>query len=158
MQLCHILDCYMYVLWSLLRSAHLFVVYYVILISELVHIYAHTKLLNVQLVWLTVFVGTLLLGVDLGFAVGVGFSLLVVVFKVALWVCIWCTETFLVCTFVSHAGSNTDIFILVTFFNIENFILCIVLPLLDPKPHFTKKRKSWIARCINMNIVIECYV
>ena len=74
----------MYVLWSLLRSAHLFVVYYVILISELVHIYAHTKLLNVQLVWLTVFVGTLLLGVDLGFAVGVGFSLLVVVFKVAL--------------------------------------------------------------------------
>ena len=74
----------MYVLWSLLRSAHLFVVYYVILISELVHIYAHTTLLNVQLVWLTVFVGTLLLGVDLGFAVGVGFSLLVVVFKVAL--------------------------------------------------------------------------
>ena len=71
-------------LWSLLRFAHLFVVYYVVLISELVHIYAHTTLLNVQLVWLTVFVGTLLLGVDLGFAVGVGFSLLVVVFKVAL--------------------------------------------------------------------------
>ena len=43
-----------------------------------------STLLNVQLVWLTVFVGTLLLGVDLGFAVGVGFSLLVVVFKVAL--------------------------------------------------------------------------
>ena len=37
-----------------------------------------------KLVWLVVFVGTLLLGVDLGFAVGIGFSLLVVVFKVAL--------------------------------------------------------------------------
>eukprot|EP00731_Ephydatia_muelleri_P022025 Em0014g616a len=48
-----------------------------------VWVYFKTSITD-MLVWLTVFVGTLLLGVDLGFAVGVGFSLLVVVFKVAL--------------------------------------------------------------------------
>ena len=36
--------------------------------------------------WLVVFSATLLLGIDLGLVTGVGFSLLVVIFRVALYV------------------------------------------------------------------------
>ena len=40
--------------------------------------------LSPQLIWLVVFVATVLLGIDYGLGVGVGFSLFIIVFRIIL--------------------------------------------------------------------------